>query len=80
MERIVSLPRHQCYSEETIQLVETLLIVAPIINISKNLQKLYRIIENHYMKLKKDLQQKIVNLYFELFVLGVEEGRFEDDE
>ena len=31
------------------------------------------------MKLKKDLQQKIVNLYFELFVLGVEEGRFEDD-
>lgn len=31
------------------------------------------------MKLKKGLQEKIINLYFELFVLGVEENIFDEN-
>lgn len=37
---------------------------------------IYSVTTKHYTKLRKHLREKMVRLYFELFIMGVEEGAF----
>ena len=39
---------------------------------------IYNIIKKHYLKLKKNLREKLVRLYFELFIMAVEQGVYID--
>lgn len=32
--------------------------------------------QKHYKNLKKNLKQRVVNVYFELFIVGIEQGIF----
>lgn len=38
------------------------------------------VIQKHYLKLRKHLREKLVRLYFELFIMGVEEKLFEKED
>ena len=53
MKAIGALPRASCFGEEALQLIETLMIVAPVAEIPFNMNCIQNIISRYYGGLKK---------------------------
>ena len=71
MTTLISLSKPSSFTEESQQLMETLILVAPLSDLTFNMDCIYKIIGRHYGKLKKHMREKLVRLYFELLVMGV---------
>lgn len=50
------------------------MIIAPLTHLQSNMANIYKIISKNYSKLKKHIREKLIKLYFEVFVMGIEEG------
>jgi hypothetical protein len=57
--------------------MECLILLSPIENIKESLGFIYTIINTHYFELKELIKHKVLSIYFEVYVMGIEEGMFD---
>lgn len=80
MKKISSLPRSNLFYNETFTLIQALILLTPVKIIGESLKYVCEIISEHYFGLKPQLKQKLLNIYFEVYLMGVEEGQFDLDQ
>jgi hypothetical protein len=77
LQKIAALPRASCFNDEAFVLIKRIILATPPEDIQGSMATVLSFVSKHYQQLRASLQKEALTLYYDIYLMGIELGVFD---